>query len=147
MSVLFHFKETNIDRKATIVNVRQFFTDDIPQLEEMAGQSLNAMLSSPRLDNVGSPGTHLSSTEDLMVSSVDAKRELRIIAKTLNQCSKRSRDVIVLRYMKHLTVSQICAQSYLGHTAVYTHTYDAFLEFANRYYYASGHDLRIYVEQ
>ena len=148
MSVLFQFKEPEIDEKATIINVRDFFTDDVPKLEEMAGRSLNSMLSSPKLDNVGTPGTHLNSTEDLMISSVDAKRELRIIALVISQCTDNSRDILTWRYLKHLSLAQIYELYYMTHSTVWTHTNKACLEFANRYSHVDGgHDLRIYVEQ
>lgn len=148
MSVLFQFKEPDIDEKATIINVRNFFTDDVPRLEEMAGQSLNAMLSSPKLDKVGTPGTHLNSTEDLMISSVEAKRELRIIALVISQCTDSSREILTWRYLKHLSLVQIYELHYMTHNTVWTHTNKACLEFANRYSHTgAGHDLRIYIEE
>ena len=148
MSVLFQFKEPDIDEKATIVNVRSFFTDDVSKLEQIAGQSLNSMLASPKLDKVGSSGSRLNGVETMMVNSADAQRELHIIAQVISQCTENSRDILTWRYLQHLTLFQIYELHDMSHNTVWTHTNKACLEFANRYVHADGgHDLRIYEEQ
>lgn len=144
MSVLFKFEEPDYDEKATINKVKTFFQTDVPRLEDIARQSLLAALSSPKLDNVGSGGSRQNGVEQLMVNSVDAKRELNLIGLALNQCPEKYRNLIVDRYLKHLTIYETYNLHGYGYSRSRQGVYlpKALMWFA-KYYARYGRDLRV----
>lgn len=97
VSVLFNVPE--IDDKATAKNVLDFFNDDVDKLERQAGISI----SSPRLDITGGKANHLNSVEDHLLDANEARKELAIIKKAIQNCPKESQKLLEYRYFQNMT--------------------------------------------
>lgn len=142
MGVLFDFKQDDVDKTATLKQVRSFFTDDLVKLEDMAGQSVNFMLSSPSADLAGVNAPNGNTIERQMIRSVDARRELALIADCLKQCKPKHREIIELRFFANYTTTRAIIESGFGRTQFFNQLNAGMLEFA-RIYAKRGRDLQI----
>lgn len=140
MSVLFQFK--SVDEKATAANVRQFFKQDVDELEQIAGDSLSGLYHSPSFDSTPSHTNHLNNTETQVLKAIDARKELGLIVQTIKECSKDTQTILVKRYINHLQVYKVA--QFMGYSLSRYGDKQrlAFVEFAN-HYAAHGRDLRI----
>lgn len=140
MSVLFQFK--SVDEKATAANVRQFFKQDVNELEQLAGDSLGGLYNSPSFDSTPAHTNHLNNTEAQVIKAIDARKELGLIVQTMKECTKDSQTIFLKRYISHLQAYKV-AQSMGYSVSRYNDKQRAALvEFAN-HYAAHGRDLRI----
>lgn len=142
MGVLFQFEQDNIDKSATIKQVRAFFADDLVKLEEMAGQSVNFMLSSSRADPTGVHALNGNAIERQMINGVDARRELALIVECLEQCKPQHQKIIELRYFHDYSTTRAIIESGFGRTQFFNQLNAGMLEFA-RIYAKHGRDLQI----
>lgn len=139
MSVLFKFQ--SVDEKATAANVRQFFKQDVDELEQLAGDSLGGLYHSPSFDSTPSH-TNVNHTETQVIKTIDARKELGLIVQTIKECSKDTQTILVKRYINHLPVYKVA--QFMGYSLSRYEDKQrlAFVEFAN-HYAAHGRDLRI----
>lgn len=142
MGVLFNFEA--IDVRSTVVKTRRFFQNDVPKLEQLAGLAVNEALSSPRMDNDVKTTTTSNQAEMTIIKSVDARREIRLIAKAIHRCSPRSQRLLIGQYFKKLTGWQLAQQLAVGHTALDKYKREALIEFANCYA-GCGREIRVKV--
>lgn len=142
MGVLFDFKQDDVDKTATLKQVRSFFTDDLVKLEDMAGQSVNFMLSSPSADLAGVNAPNGNTIERQMIRSVDARRELALIADCLRQCKPKHREIIELRFFANYTTTRAIMESGFSRTRFFDYLNAGMLEFAS-IYARYGRDLQI----
>lgn len=140
MSVLFKFQ--SVDEKATAANVRQFFKQDVDELEQLAGDSLGGLYHSPSFDSTPSHTNHLNSTEMQLIKAIDARKELGLIVQTMKECTGVGKTILVNKYINHLPMFKI--EQAIGYSSTQTKTKQraALIEFAN-HYAAHGRDLRI----
>lgn len=145
MSVLFKFKQLN--RSATINNVKAFFRSDLPELENISGLPISSALNSPELDVSSIATTNINHYENIMIRSVDAKRELSIIADTIKELKSTNADsfkVLSSLILEHESdTSCITTNSYSSSLFYHRIKPQAMIDFA--YQYAThGHDLLIF---
>lgn len=141
MGVLFNFGE--LDEKATIQKVGKFFKTDVVRLERMANSSLNSALRSPNLDKIGghANGNHV---EDMMMNSLNAKQELRLIVDTIQLCDLDNKTILTEECIHHKSPLKVMMDDLLcSKSNYYKKRQDALLEFADRYA-NKGRDLHIY---
>lgn len=140
MSVLFKFQ--SVDEKATAANVRQFFKQDVDELEQLAGDSLSGLYHSPSFDSTPAHTNHLNNTETQVIKVIDARKELGLIVQTMKECTGINETILVNKYIKHLPMFKI--EQAIGYSSTQTKTKqrDALIEFAYRYV-RHGRDLRI----
>lgn len=140
MGVLLNFE--SVDVGSTVIKTRRFFQNDVPQLEQLAGLAVSEALSSPRMDNDVKTTATSNQAEITIIKSVDAKREIRLIAKAIHRCSPRSQKLLIGQYFKKLTGWQLSQQLAVGHTALDKYKREALIEFANCYA-STGRDIRV----
>lgn len=136
VSILFNVPE--VDDKATAKNVLNFFNDDVDKLERQAGISI----SSPRLDITGVKANHLNSMEDHLLDANEARKELAIIKKAIQNCPEESQELIEYRYFQNMTWFQIETKTNYSNTTTGKRLVQARLDFADEYA-ALGRDIRI----
>lgn len=139
MGVLFQFQPIN--EQATITNVRQFFKNDVKQLESLAGSSLNGLYHSPSFDGVPSH-TNVNHTETQILKAIDAKKELGLIIQAMKDCLPQSRTILVSKYVNHLPMFKVAQLIGYSSTQTKTKQRTALLEFAD-HYATYGRDLKI----
>lgn len=142
MGVLFQFEQDNIDKAATLKQVRAFLVDDLPKLEDMAGQSVNFMLSSARADPTGVHKSNGNAVERQMINGVDARRELALIVECLQQLKPKRREIIELRYFHDYSTTRAIIESGFSRSRFFEYLNAGMLEFA-RIYARYGRDLQI----
>lgn len=142
MGVLFDFKQDDVDKTATLKQVRSFFTDDLVKLEDMAGQSVNFMLSSARADPTGVHKSNGNAIERQMINGVDARRELALIVNCLQQLKPKRREIIELRYFSNYSTTRAIIESGFSRSRFFEYLNAGMLEFA-RIYARYGRDLQI----
>lgn len=142
MGVLFNFEQDNVDKAATLKQVRAFFKDDLIKLENMAGQSVNFMLTGPSADLAGVRATNGNAIERQMINGVDARRELVLIADCLRQCKPKYREIIELRFFANYTTTRAIMESGFSRSQFFDNLNSGLLEFA-RIYAKHGRDLQI----
>lgn len=136
VSILFNIPE--VDDKATAKNVLIFFNDDVDKLERQAGISI----SSPRLDITGGKANHLNSMEDHLLDANEARKELAIIKKAIQNCPEESRKILKYRYFQNLPWLQVEARTNYSDATIGRRFFQARLDFADEYA-ALGRDIRI----
>lgn len=142
MGVLFNFEQDNVDKAATLKQVRTFFSDDLLNLEDMAGQSVNFMLSSARADPTGVHKSNGNAVERQMINTVDARRELALIVECLQQLKPKRREIIELRYFSNYSTTRAIIESGFSRSRFFEYLNAGMLEFA-RIYARYGRDLQI----
>ena len=142
MGVLFDFKQDDVDKTATLKQVRSFFTDDLVKLEDMAGQSVNFMLTGPSADLAGVRATNGNAIERQMINGVDARRELVLIADCLRQCKPKHQQIIKLRSFHDYSTTRAIIESGFSRSQFFDNLNSGLLEFA-RIYARHGRDLQI----
>lgn len=90
------FKE--IDRKATVNNVRELFEKDLPKLESMAGTYLKSVNPS----STPSGGSYTNGALEQMTRQVWAMDQLEKINSALLGMEIELQKLIKLRYFEHL---------------------------------------------
>lgn len=136
VSILFNVPE--VDDKATAKNVLDFFNDDVDKLERQAGISI----SSPRLDITGGKANHLNSMEDHLLDANEARKELAIIKKAIQNCPEESQKLLEYRYFQNMAWFQIEMKTNYSDATIGSRLVQARLDFADEYA-ALGRDIRI----
>lgn len=136
VSILFNVPE--VDDKATAKNVLIFFNDDVDKLERQAGISI----SSPRLDITGGKANHLNSMEDHLLDANEARKELAIIKKAIQNCPEESQKILKYRYFQNLPWLQVEIRTNYSDATIGRRFFQARLDFADEYA-ALGRDIRI----
>ncbi|NMV51841.1 hypothetical protein FOL85_01610 [Lactobacillus reuteri] len=136
VSILFNVPE--VDDKATAKNVLNFFNDDVDKLERQAGISI----SSPRLDITGGKANYLNSMEDHLLDANEARKELAIIKKAIQNCPEESQKILEYRYFQNMAWLQIEMKTNYSDTTIGRRFVKARLDFADEYA-ALGRDIRI----
>ena len=84
LGVLFEFEPVN--EKETNLQVKEFFDKDVQKLQDLASETLQGIIKSPSFDGIGSADHATNKSEEHYIRVVDAKNELEIIAKAINNC-------------------------------------------------------------
>ena len=128
MAVLFNFPEIN--ERATTKQVRQFFNDDVEQLQKLAGLSLRSIT----MDNIGGGhSNHLNSYEHGLIKAVEARQELKLIKQAINDCPAESKQLLTARYINHFPLFRIAMDDGYSRATLQRRFNSALLEFAYRY--------------
>lgn len=136
VSILFNVPE--VDDKATAKNVLNFFNDDVDKLERQAGISI----SSPRLDITGGKANYLNSMEDHLLDANEARKELAIIKKAIQNCPEESQKLLEYRYFQNMAWFQVEMKTNYSVATIGRRLVKARLDFADEYA-ALGRDIRI----
>lgn len=136
VSILFNVPE--VDDKATAKNVLNFFNDDVDKLERQAGISI----SSPRLDITGGKANYLNSMEDHLLDANEARKELAIIKKAIQNCPEESQKLLEYRYFQNMAWFQVEMKTNYSVATIGRRFVKARLDFADEYA-ALGRDIRI----
>lgn len=123
----------DVDRKATVNNVRELFEKDLPKLEIMAG----TYLKSVNLNSTPSGGSHTNSALEKMTRQVWAIDQLKKINNTVELLPDEMKQMIKLRYFDHLKWNKICEMKYFGERRAQQLLADAFVQFAYGYHEAT----------
>lgn len=127
VSILFNVPE--VDDKATAKNVLNFFNDDVDKLERQAGISI----SSPRLDITGGKANYLNSMEDHLLDANEARKELAIIKKAIQNCPEESQKLLEYRYFQNMAWFQVEMKTNYSVATIGRRLVKARLDFADEY--------------
>ena len=97
LGVLFEFEPVN--EKETNLQVKEFFDKDVQKLQDLASETLQGIIKSPSFDGIGSADHSINKSEEHYIRVVDAKNELEIIAKAINDCPALSKKILNLRFI------------------------------------------------
>lgn len=120
-----------LDKKATISNVRKFFDDG--QYQKIKRNALSDGIKAQVNDITGIRGSSRgNSSERMMIYYAECAQAKRAILKAVDACSVASQDIMKLRYMRQLKVWKVKEQLThdLGHTSYSDSDKFACLEFA-----------------
>lgn len=132
MSVLFQFPAI-MDEKATARKVMIFFKEDVQNLRDICKQSENQFISSPSFDGISYKQENVNSTENAIVNSIDAKRELKIINATIDECSPEYAQLLKFAYIYQLNPVKASMKMAMSTRTYQRHLTKARIEFAIKY--------------
>lgn len=137
------FKSRTVDKAKTAANVREFFKEDVQELQAMTGRKLTGFLSSPNLAMTGSSNHATNGTETCYIEAVNADQELKNIAGALKTCTKRAQKIIIMRYIEGRPFRQMYEYFCVSESQYGLYQQRALCEFA-REYARYGRNLQIY---
>lgn len=144
LGVLFEFEPVN--EKETNLQVKEFFDKDVQKLQDLASETLQGIIKSPSFDGIGSADHSINKSEKHYIRVVDAKNELEIIAKAINDCPALSKKILNLRFVQGLQQWQIMKQLSLSSNKQYQkYRRKAYYDFADQYS-RYGRELRVFAE-
>lgn len=116
-----------IDEKETIATVRQYFDVRIPRLENIARISIKSVT----MDGVHSQHG-VGSDDNGMVTRIDAKNELRLVAELIEGLDGNESKFMKYRYLDKLTWSQIELKTTYATSMGYKFIQNGLVKFAER---------------
>lgn len=120
-----------LDRKATINNVKHFFEVDYPAAKRRAGKDVTG-LGSPSMS--GMPGGSVgNATENRLLDRLYCQQIVAAVPVAINRCTRWSRAILTYLYLEHRSDQYCIIMLPYSERWYYEHKPAALIEFAEAY--------------